>query len=402
MSLQEFKIWLDQIHKPEYFWFAKRLSANDTGLTGGHQVGFYLPTEVGFKIFPGFRGKEANPKRKFKTVTESHGYPKDVQATWWNQKTRNEIHVTQWGGKESPLQDPEATGSLVIFAFHRPSISSDTEDCRIWLCRTPDEEDLFEQKFGVVEPGDWLSHEPYKPVSALPAAEKKSSCWLNPSEIPAAWLKKFPSGEQIIEKTVTLGKFGALPPDKRLLKRRDCEYELFRSVEHAVLTPALKKGFSGVDDFLSLAQSTLQRRKSRSGKSLELHISKIFDEEGLHKGKTYSVGAISENGKKPDFLFPSADCYHSPKFPAARLRMLGAKTTVKDRWRQVADEADRIGRKHILTLQEGVSGPQMKQMEKAGIVLVVPETLQAKYPSEVREKLITLSEFIKEIKSLSA
>jgi hypothetical protein len=30
--------------------------------------------------------------------------------------------------------------------------------------------------------------------------------------------------------------------------------------------------------------------------------------------------------------------------------MLGSKSTLKDRWRQVLDEADRITHKHLLTL----------------------------------------------------
>ncbi len=401
MSIQTFESWLDEIHNPEYLWFVKRLSANDTGLTGAHQVGLYLPKNIGFRIFPSFIKKEqSNPKKKFKARTDSHDVVKEVQATLWNQKTRNEIHVTQWGGKESPFQDPEATGALVIFSFHHPVKSKDMEDCRIWLCRDLVEEELFEQKYGPVEPGQWLSFEPDAAIIKPETKDRKSPCWLDISEIPPQWLKKFPSGEQIIEKTVTLGKYGSLAPDHRLLKRRSCEYELFRSVEHAVLTPVLKGSFGSVDEFLSLAQSTMQRRKSRSGKSLELHMSKIFDEEGFVKGKTYSVGAVSENGKKPDFLFPSADCYRDKKFPSSRLRMMGAKTTVKDRWRQVVDEANRIGKKHLLTLQEGVSATQMKQMEDAGVVLVVPKPLHLKYPEEVRGNLVTISDFIREIKSL--
>lgn len=35
--------------------------------------------------------------------------------------------------------------------------------------------------------------------------------------------------------------------------------------------------------------------------------------------------------------------------------MLGAKTTIKERWRQVLEEANRIERKHLITLEPAVS-----------------------------------------------
>ena len=42
--------WLASVSGVEWVWFAKRLSANDTGATGGHQVGLYLPKDIAFKI----------------------------------------------------------------------------------------------------------------------------------------------------------------------------------------------------------------------------------------------------------------------------------------------------------------------------------------------------------------
>ena len=42
--------------------------------------------------------------------------------------------------------------------------------------------------------------------------------------------------------------------------------------------------------------------------------------------------------------------------------MLGAKSTCKDRWRQVLAEDEKISRKHLLTLEPGISEPQTHQM----------------------------------------
>ena len=42
--------------------------------------------------------------------------------------------------------------------------------------------------------------------------------------------------------------------------------------------------------------------------------------------------------------------------------MLAAKTSCKDRWRQVLAEADRIRTKHLLTLEPAISKIQTAEM----------------------------------------
>lgn len=74
--------------------------------------------------------------------------------------------------------------------------------------------------------------------------------------------------------------------------------------------------------------------------------------------------------------------------------MLAVKTTCKDRWRQVLNEADRIKSIHLFTLQEGVSPAQFREMKQAGITLVVPSALHKKYPDAIRSELMSLGGFI--------
>ena len=80
--------------------------------------------------------------------------------------------------------------------------------------------------------------------------------------------------------------------------------------------------------------------------------------------------------------------------------MLAVKTTCKDRWRQILNEADRIRIKHLLTLQEGVSQNQFAEMEAAGVQLVVPEGIRNSYPEGVRQRLQSLESFIADIRLL--
>lgn len=190
-------------------------------------------------------------------------------------------------------------------------------------------------------------------------------------------------------------------PDVRLLRRRQCEYEMFLSIEEAVYLPKITGGFTSVDGFLGLAQTILQSRKSRSGNSLELHAREIMSEEGLVAGTSFTHRPIIEGGKRPDFLFPSKIAYENLQFPETKLRMLAAKTTCKDRWRQIINEADRIHIKHLLTLQEGVSEGQFREMTEAGVQLVVPNGLHRAYPDGVRPHLITFESFIADVRILS-
>ena len=204
----------------------------------------------------------------------------------------------------------------------------------------------------------------------------------------------FPSGADIVRKAIELRAVTGLAPDERLLKRRCCEFEIFRSLEETVELPNVQKGFSTIDEFLARAQTILQRRKARSGRSLELHLREILLEEGFREHEDFSHQPESEPGKRPDFLFPSERHYKAPEFPASNLRMLAVKTTCKDRWRQILSEADRIQEKHLLTLQEGVSEGQFREMTEAGVKLVVPEALAESYNKKIRPYLQTLESFI--------
>lgn len=402
--------WLDDHSVPEFVWYVKRLSGNDTLANRSHQAGPYVPKEFLFGIFPSLGSPgEKNPDVWFDLYIDSHADHRRVRAVWYNNKFhgnptggRNETRVTGFGGGGSALLDPESTGALTVFAF-QPMTAPDVSDCHVWVCRHETEEDLVEDRVGPVEPGKWLVWPPSQGVfpsllAASPAP--RTSCWLDDSEIPATWRDKFPSGAEIIRKAVELRSNASLDPDRRLLRRRECEFEIFRSVEQAIELPNITAGFTTVDGFVARAQTILQRRKARSGRSLELHTREIFLEERLVEGTHFAHQPISEEGKTPDFLFPSAMAYRDPSFPPDQLRMLAVKTTCKDRWRQILNEADRIPDKHLLTLQEGVSEAQFSEMTSARVTLVVPAGLMDKFPKSVQPHLQSLESFIGDVRLL--
>jgi hypothetical protein len=411
MPLTELSDWLDTVAGPSYVWYVKRLSGNDTLANESHQAGPYIPKEFLFSVLPTLNRPDArNPDAWFDLYLDSHADHRKVRAIWYNNKLhdnpkggRNEARLTNFGGASSALLDPESTGALTVFAFKLNEQRVATE-CHVWVCRHETEEELFEERVGPVEPGKWTIWSPGHtaiPSIFAPVSKARASCWLESHEIPQAWRNRFPTGEEVIRKTVELRPSSELNPDARLMKRRDCEFEIFRSVEEAVELPIIKQGFESVDEFIARAQTILQRRKARSGRSLELHTREVFIEEGLREGSEFQHQPESDHGKRPDFLFPSADRYRDMAFPDTRLRMLAVKTTCKDRWRQILNEADRIPRKHLLTLQEGISEGQFREMTAAGVQLVVPTPLIAMYPRSIQPNLQSIESFIADVRLLA-
>ena len=397
--------WLERHSATAGVWYVKRLSRNDTSANDSHQAGPYLPKQLLFQVFPALHGPDdVNPRVRFVAHVDSHTEQHEPQAIWYNNTfrggTRNEARLTGFGGRGSAFLDPFNTGALTVFAF-RERAAAGMPACNVWICRDPEEETLVEDCVGPVEPNVGMVTRPgsFLPPGWQPAG-RPGNCWLTAEQIPQEWLTAFPDCATIIHKTVELRPRSRYEgPDRRLLTRRKCEYELFRSVEEAVELPRIRAGFPTIEEFVGVAQRILQRRKSRSGRSLELHVREILLEEGFHENRDFAHGPITEAGKRPDFLFPSEEAYSNSSFPSDQLRMLAVKTTCKDRWRQILNEADRVPEKHLLTLQEGVSMNQFGEMREAGVRLVVPQALLKKYPKEARPHLQTLAGFIEAVRA---
>lgn len=397
MALADLADWMDDFGGANFTWYVKRLAANDTLATASHQAGPYVPRDFLLPMFPDLARPEAeNPEVWFDLYIDSHADNRKARAVWYNNRlrggTRNETRLTNLGGAGSALLDPDSTGALVIFAFG--ASEGGGAGCHVWVCRHETEAEMVEDRLGPVEPGSWLIWRSGMASTGTAGDSKVPACRLERANMPSAWLQAFPAGLQIVQKAVELRPLPHLGPDQRLLRRRDCEFEIFRSVEEQVELPRIAAGFSTIDEFVARAQTVLQRRKSRSGRSLELHAREIFIEDGLLEKRDFSWQGETEPGRRPDFLFPAVDAYRDAAWPQEQMRMLAVKTTCRDRWRQVLNEATRIRRKHLLTLQEGVSESQHREMTEAGVQLVVPEPLFSSYPESVRPNLQSLESFI--------
>ena len=407
MTFSNIDEWINQHSHPGRIWYVKRLSGNDTLATGAHQAGPYIPKEILFSVFPSINNIVVkNPDVWFELFVDSHQQNRNVRAVYYNNKFhkqsgrgRNETRITNLVGASSELLSPENTGALAVFIFVLEA-EDKAATCRVWICRNEHEESVVEDLVGVVEPGQtmvWphLETSEHQRLTSVVVRSLKDKF-----KIPDEWVEVFPSPNVLFEKSVQLEHDLELSIDERLVRRRECEHEIFRFVEEASVLPQVQNGFSNIEEFLSVAQTVLQRRKVRSGRSLELHVKQLLIEENLIENSHFSYQPKLIDKTKPDFIFPSEEAYNNEKFSSQNLRVLAVKSTIRDRWRQVLEEAKRVSTKHLLTVQEGVSKDQFQQITEANVRLVVPKPIHSKYPKEVRSGLMTLQDFIDEVESL--
>jgi hypothetical protein len=180
-----------------------------------------------------------------------------------------------------------------------------------------------------------------------------------------------------------------LSADKTLVRCVDTEYKLYRLAERQICQSEIARVFKDVDDFLTTASSIVNRRKSRAGRSLENHFDYLLTRAAIpHVIRPHEIDG------KPDIIIPSVAAYKDSRYPTDKLFMVGVKTTCKDRWRQVLNEAKRVKDKHILTIQQGISRRQLNDMKEDGIQLIVPAEFHKQYPPKSNMRLLRVDEFV--------
>ena len=142
--------------------------------------------------------------------------------------------------------------------------------------------------------------------------------------------------------------------DKVLIAWLEREELLFRRLERHIVSDRLKGGFmngeeADVDGFIASPSvcRTAQIPRGITGTS----------RRGTTEGAQHKISATGRHGRKEQtrLPLPGQKEYQDLTYSLQKLTMLGSKSTLKDRWRQVLDEADRITHKHLLTLEPGVS-----------------------------------------------
>jgi hypothetical protein len=180
-----------------------------------------------------------------------------------------------------------------------------------------------------------------------------------------------------------------LPIDRRLMARLDTETEIFYAIESAIALP-LFKACTTTAQYVDLAKSLTQRRASRRGRSFEIHLEDLFAEEAL----TFAPQASLPSGDRIDFLFPSVEDYLDDRVDDSLLFAANAKTTVRERWRQLAGEASRLSTMYLITLDPNLTERAVEQMVDAGVRLVIVDDVLRAFPRPIRDVAINVAEFV--------
>lgn len=366
--------------------FCRFITANDTGINGSHQSGFYIPKCAATLLFDTACVKGEN-KSRFVKIKWQDDFITNSRFIYYGQGTRNEYRITRFG-KDFPFFREENVGDLLIIAKNEEEYYSgfvlqsdqDIEDFFAYFSLSSESTNqlINTRKVGSSQREEHLIKEFLLKYDGFPGTEQMAQLARN------VYNKVHNIGAQQICKL----------PDTYLLHWIDAEYDLFRRFEEKIYSPIYTHPFSNCQELIKFSNVILNRRKSRAGKSLEHHLSTIFSIAQLK----FEEQAVTEDNKKPDFLFPSGEAYHNLLFPTEKLVFLGAKTTCRDRWRQVLNEADRIETKYLFTLQQGISKNQLKEMKHENLKLVVPLAYKKSFDKEYQAEIETLASFIDMVK----
>ena len=148
-----------------------------------------------------------------------------------------------------------------------------------------------------------------------------------------------------------------------------------------------------VRNFIPLYQVMLnasQQRKTRVGTGFEAHIRKM-----LEAGQIPHAEQAVVSTRRPDFVLPNKPLYVSRSADAL---VLAAKTTLRERWKQVPME-QRNCTVFLATMDEKVTRSAVRDMANLQITLVVPEAFKAdrtvvEYSKE--PNVLTFKQFFRE------
>lgn len=362
--------------------YCKFLSANDTGDTGAHQAGIYIAKPAISILFdaPGVKGGNRDKHVKIRWQDD---FVTDGRFIYYGNGTRNEYHITRFG-RGFPYLKPEHTGDLFVF------VKMSEDDYSGYVLETEDKINAFLDAFGMspTDTGTLIQKDALKSATRADIEIQRFIAMLK-ADFPAS-AEMSGMARDIFHTVYNHMENITRNPDKQLISWIEMEYRLFRSIEFVRYGDMITKGFASVEQFIEVANIVLNRRKSRAGRSLEHHLAAMFDGNALR----YTAQPRTEGNKRPDFIFPDETAYHDMSFPTGKLIFLGAKTTCKDRWRQIINEANRIDHKHLFTLQQGISAQQLEEMAGERITLVVPQPYIETYPKEKRDGIWSLKKFI--------
>lgn len=367
--------------------FLKFAQPNDLGITGGHQKGFHINLRVAQYFTPQDPVDGINHDHPIR-IRWDNGDVTDSVVKWYGSGTRHEYRLTSFNRiRDFYYLRPERLGSVLVVA------QAGEDVWRGFMLETDDDIETVTAALGVsLADSNWALYRGSE--SAQRDVQSSTECEATRLKAFCANRFDFPSSRTMSSaaREVVEGCGGRpASADKALIEHVRVEFDLFKALEQSLTLDRVSAGFDSVDSFVELANSVLQRRKARAGKALENHFEDVLSSAGISFDAQPTLDQT-----RPDFVVPAAAAYEAldGSSVADEVFVIAVKTTCKDRWRQILNEAPKVNRRYLVTLQHGVSSAQMQEMRDAAVQLVVPKELHANFAPEDRGSLLTLDDFL--------
>lgn len=176
----------------------------------------------------------------------------------------------------------------------------------------------------------------------------------------------------------------------RDFQRRERAVELIRTLfgdapRSLDMRSVIRSLVDGIGEIDRIMLSASQQRKSRAGYSFEHHIEAMLTAGSIPFGKQ----VVIEAKKRPDFVLPSLAHLRKVLEAPGRGLILSAKTTLRERWKQVEREMGGSDL-YLATVDENIAANAIEDMASMKITLVVPESLKRSKSTEyVRHDNVT-------------
>jgi hypothetical protein len=402
----------------------KKLSRNDCSWAddskNGHQNGVYIPREI--------RESGFFPPLKNTNLLKPHIFEAQFNSFWpisGEIKPSNLKHYSNKGTEMhfTGVPKSEFAGLTPASLLVGGILISPIQDCHHWFMvidSSSEEVELVESMFnlaaefhfGLFDPAEALQvqqDETEQLIDELSHAIRSGSLATFISSV-----SKMPKPETLALEAQKLflrehglndlNPYGIPNPGDAIMKiSRDIEYSLYKKAErryraaeviriinnHTDIVTAVVRGFPDLDaTFLSASQ----HRKSRAGRSFENHISRSLRDASIAFEEQIITGS-----RRPDFVLPSLLLLKSENRNQEDALILSAKTTLRERWKQVALEKFHC-ELFLATVDDRVSDDAIDDMHQQGIKLIVPESLKdSKETCYVgKTNVITFREFFDE------
>lgn len=384
--------------------FVKKLSRNDTSWaddSGKHQAGFYIPRPIReAAFFPELQANNPAKPHIFHAPCTVL-WPQTGEITLSNMRHySNKGPETHFTVLPKPLfQDLTPASLLLVGRLARP-----LSDCHYWIVvldSSNEEAELLETvldldagfHYGLFDPARFddaarlARDETQELIERLQIALRNGTLptlLADYADIPA------PASIAADARDEWLQANGVTALDPWLIERpgdaimeisRDIEFRHYRRFELRRRATELVSLLAGSSDLVTaivrrfpeidrVFLSASQQRKTRAGRSFEHHIAAC-----LNAGRIRFTEQAVTGGRRPDFVLPDVVALRSKKRAYEDALVLAAKTTLRERWKQVSSERLNCD-VFLATVDDRVAAASVREMADAGIRLVVPEALK--------------------------